>query len=138
MFAKKRKACQHSGSNPSLDRLEITQVKTVTALNAIATSQLSAPAGSQSVQSHDAQLKKVAHQFEAMFMTEMIRQTRPTDQAAGAFAPGRSQETWSVFMDQALGQAATVNGPAGDGSLRHAIEKAVRDADGHANQGKIK
>ena len=113
-------------------------MKNDTALNVIAPSPPLTGRGSSTIQSHDAQLKKVAHQFEAMFMTEMIRQTRPADQSAGAFAPGRSQETWNVFMDQALGQAATVNGPAGDGSLRHAIEKAVKDADSRSNQGQIK
>ena len=99
--------------------------------------QLSA-AGGRTGLTHDAQLKKVAHQFEAMFMTEMIRQARPSNQAAGAFAPGRSEESWSVFMDQALGQAAATNGPAGDGTLGRAIEKALHDAEGHATKGQIK
>ncbi len=88
-------------------------------------------------QTHDAQLKNVAHQFEAMFMTEMIRQARPSAQAAGAFAPGKSEETWRGFMDQALGQAVA-NSPTGDGGLRRAIEKAVRDADARSNPGQIK
>lgn len=71
-------------------------------------------------------------------MTEMIRHARPSNQAAGPFASGKSEETWSVFMDQALGQAAAANGPAGDGSLRRAIEKAVRDADARSIQGQSK
>ena len=69
-------------------------------------------------------------------MTEMLRHARPSPKAAGAFAPGQSEETWRVMMDQALGQAATTGGPAGDGSLRKAIEKALRDAD--APRGKEK
>lgn len=85
---------------------------------------------------HDARLKDAARQFEAVFMTEMLRHARPSPKASGAFAPGQSEETWRVMMDQALGQAATTGGPAGDGSLRKAIEKALRDAD--APRGKEK
>ncbi len=112
-------------------------MKNVTAPTMISpVQQLSAP-GADVGKTHDAQLKKVAHQFEAMFMTEMLRQARPSDKAAGAFAPGKSEETWRGFMDQALGQAAA-DSPAGAGSLRSAIEKAVRDADARANQGQVK
>jgi len=64
-----------------------------------------------------------------MFMTEMLRHARPANQAAGHFAHGRSEETWRVLMDQALGQVAATGGPAGDGGLRRAIEKSLRDAD---------
>jgi Rod binding domain-containing protein len=94
--------------------------------------------GDQAGRTHDTQLKKVAHQFEAMFMTEMIRNVRPSNQASGSFEGGKSEETWRVFMDQALGEAAATNGPAGDSGLRHAIEKAVRDADGHTSLGQVK
>ncbi len=80
-------------------------------------------------QRHDAQLKKVAQQFEATFMTEMIKCARPSNQAAGAFAGGKSEETWRSFMDQALGQAATSAGAAGDGGLRGSIEKSLRDTE---------
>lgn len=85
---------------------------------------------------HDARLKDAARQFEAVFMTEMLRHARPSPKAAGAFTPGQSEETWRVMMDQALGQAATTGGPAGDGSLRKAIEKALRDADSRAGKEK--
>ncbi len=112
-------------------------MKNITALTSIPTVQQPVAAGHVG-KAHDAQLKNVAHQFEAMFMTEMIRHARPTDQAAGAFAAGKPEETWRVFMDQALGQAAATNGPAGDGSLRRAIEKAVREADARSTQGQIK
>lgn len=85
---------------------------------------------------HDARLKDAARQFEAVFMTEMLRHARPSPKAAGPFAPGQSEETWRVMMDQALGQAATTGGPGGDGSLRKAIEKALRDADSRSGKEK--
>lgn len=88
--------------------------------------------------SRDAQLKKVAQQFEAMFMTEMIHCARPSNQASGPFAAGKSEETWQMFMDQALGQAASAKGPGGDQSLHKAIEKALREADSHFSQGHVK
>ena len=106
-----------------------TLMTSVTPLNGI---------GQRTGSARDAQLKKVAHQFEAMFMTEMVRNARPSNQASGAFEGGKSEETWRVFMDQALGEAAATNGPAGDAGLRRAIETAVRDADGHTSQGQIK
>ncbi len=112
-------------------------MKNITALPTVPAVQQLGAAGGQTGGTHDARLKNVAHQFEAMFMTEMIRQARPPNQAAGPFAAGKSEESWSVFMDQALGQAATVNGPAGDGSLRRAIEKALRDADAKSVKGQI-
>ena len=87
---------------------------------------------------HDARLKDAARQFEADFMTEMLRHARPSPKAAGAFAPGQSEETWRVMMDQALGQAATTGGPAGAGSLRQVIEKALRDAESPGGKGAVK
>lgn len=87
---------------------------------------------------HDARLKDAARQFEAVFMTEMLRHARPSPKASGAFAPGQSEETWRVMMDQALGQAATTGGPAGDGSLRKAIEKALRDANSRSGKGEVR
>ncbi len=112
-------------------------MKTITAPTMISSVRQLAAAGADVGKTHDAQLKKVAHQFEAMFMSEMIRQARPSAQAVGAFAPGKSEETWRGFMDQALGQAVA-DSPAGAGGLRSAIEKAVRDADARANQGQVK
>ncbi|MBV9829008.1 MAG: hypothetical protein JO001_25590 [Alphaproteobacteria bacterium] len=94
--------------------------------------------GSATETARNAQLKKVAQQFEAMFMTEMIHCARPANQASGPFAGGKSEETWQMFMDQALGQAASTNGPGGDQSLHKAIEKALRDADVHFSQGHVR
>jgi Rod binding domain-containing protein len=119
------------------DRSENTPVKNITAATMISSVQQPVAAGADVGKAHDAQLKKVAHQFEAMFMAEMIRHARPSGQAVGAFAPGKSEETWRGFMDQALGQAVA-DSPAGAGSLKSAIEKAVRDADARANQGQVK
>ncbi len=90
---------------------------------------IAAGVGARPATSHDARLKETARQFEAMFMTEMLRHARPENKASGAFAAGQGEGTWSVLMDQALGQAATASGPAGDGRLRQTIEKALRDAD---------
>jgi Rod binding domain-containing protein len=86
----------------------------------------------------DAQLKKVARQFEAMFMTEMVHCARPSNQASGVFSSGKSEDTWQMFMDQALGQAASSNGPGGDQSLHRAIVKALHDVDARAAQGTVK
>jgi hypothetical protein len=55
-------------------------------------------------------------------MTEMLRQARPPSHARGAFAPGDAEKSWSVFMDQALGEAAVAGG--GTGLARH-IERAL-------------
>lgn len=94
-------------------------------------------AASMDQDGNDARLKKTAHQFEAMFMTEMLRQALPADKAAGRFAAGNAEGAWKVLMDQALGQAAASNGPAGDRGLDEAIMKALRQAQGQttaANQ----
>ena len=97
-----------------------------------------APAAVPGKKARDAQLDKVARQFEAMFMTEMVHSARPANQAAGVFAGGKSEETWQTFMDQALGQAASANGPAGDQGLHRAIVKALHDVDARAAQGNSK
>jgi Rod binding domain-containing protein len=98
----------------------------------ISTSGLPGSADGRKVgQTHDAKLKDAAQKFEAAFMTEMIRLARPSAQAAGPFASGKSEETWRYFMDQALGQA-TVDGPGGDNGLRQSIEKALRAAERHS------
>jgi Rod binding domain-containing protein len=83
----------------------------------------------------DARLHATARQFEAMFMTEMIRMARPPSHAAGVFAPGHAEKTWQVFMDQALGQAAVAKGGTG---LTKEIEKAMRDAQGQGSKGSSK
>jgi hypothetical protein len=78
---------------------------------------------------HNARLKDAARQFEALFMTEMMRHARPDSKPSGPFSAGQAEGTWRTLMDQALGQAAAREGPAGDGRLRQAIEKSLRDAD---------
>lgn len=78
---------------------------------------------------HSARLKDAARQFEALFMTEMLRHARPDSKPSGPFAAGQAEGTWRTLMDQALGQAAAREGPAGDGRLRQAIEKSLRDAE---------
>ena len=112
--------------------LEVQDIGAISSILAGPLASTAAPAG----KSRDAQLDKVARQFEAMFMSEMIHCARPANEAAGAFAGGKSEATWQMFMDQALGQAAATNGPAGDQSLHEAIVKALREADSHYTQGK--
>jgi Rod binding domain-containing protein len=92
----------------------------------------SVPTASTGQDASDARLKQTAHQFEAMFMTEMLRQALPANKAAGRFAAGNAEGAWRVLMDQALGNAAATNGPAGDHSLDEAIQKALRQSQDHA------
>ena len=75
----------------------------------------------------DAKLHQAAQQFEAMFLGEMLRLTRPESKASGSFAEGQGEKSWQVFMNQALGQAATANDGSG---LEAAIEQAMRKAQG--------
>ena len=74
---------------------------------------------------NDAQLRSKAQEFEAMFLTEMLRLARPTTQPAGPFGGGFAEESWQMFMDQALGQAMAARGGTG---LEPAIEAALRRA----------
>jgi peptidoglycan hydrolase FlgJ len=80
----------------------------------------------------DARLHKVAKQFEAVFMSEMLRLARPPDKAAPGFGAGQEGGTWQVFMDQALGEAATAKGGTG---LAKQIEDALRRAQGGGQGG---
>jgi Rod binding domain-containing protein len=80
----------------------------------------------------DARLHATAKQFEAVFMTEMLRLARPPSHAAGPFATGHAEKSWQVFMDQALGEAATAKGGTG---LTGEIEKALRTAQSHHERG---
>lgn len=90
---------------------------------------LSAPSRGLGARGHggtaDAKLHKVAKDFEAVFLTEMLRLAKPPDKAAPGFSAGESGDTWQVFMDQALGQAAAVKGGTG---LTKQIEEALRRA----------
>jgi Rod binding domain-containing protein len=80
----------------------------------------------------DTRLHTTAKQFEAMFMSEMLRLARPPSHAAGPFATGYAEKSWQVFMDQALGEAATASGGTG---LADQIEKALRAAQGQSSSG---
>ena len=97
-----------------------------------------APGGSATTTSRiapdasDAKLRATAKQFESMFMSEMIRLARPPSHAAGRFATGNAEKTWQIFMDQALGEAATAHGGTG---LASQIEKALRAAQGKSSNG---
>ncbi len=112
-------------------------MKSVDALNMISAVQPPKTAVTVPANADDTKLKKVAHQFESMFMTEMIRQARPSDHAAGAFAADKSDSSWRYFMDQALGEAAATNGPAGDTGLDKAIMKSLHDAAARSSQGQV-
>ena len=79
-------------------------------------------AGAAQPTGRPAKMHHVAQQFEAMFMTEMLRMAHPSSQASGVFAAGVGETTWRGFMDQALGQALAANGHTG---LTSVIEKAL-------------
>ncbi|CAH2605609.1 conserved protein of unknown function (plasmid) [Rhodovastum atsumiense] len=70
----------------------------------------------------DKRLHETARQFEAVFMTEMLRQARPPSKPHGPFATGSAEKSWQVFMDQALGDAAVASGGTG---LAREIERAL-------------
>jgi flagellar protein FlgJ len=76
--------------------------------------------------SDPAKLHRVAKQFEAMFMTEMLRQAHPKSHAAGKFRTGEGEEAMQPFMDQALGDAVASRGN-GTG-LAKSIERALAAA----------
>jgi flagellar protein FlgJ len=72
---------------------------------------------------NEALLRRKAQEFEAMYLTEMLRLARPTSQPAGPFGGGFAEESWRMFMDQALGQAMAAQGGA---ALQPAIEAVLR------------
>jgi hypothetical protein len=84
--------------------------------------------GTSKADQGDRRLRETAHQFESMFMTEMLRHARPDPKTTGRFAGGAGEGAWRVLMDQALGEAASTGGPAGDRGLGQAIVKSLRDA----------
>jgi peptidoglycan hydrolase FlgJ len=69
-----------------------------------------------------ARVHKVATQFEAMFMTEMLHQAHGKSHAAGVFRTGEGESTMQPFMDQAFGDAAASRGGAG---IAKSIEKLL-------------
>ncbi len=60
-----------------------------------------------------ARIHRVAKQFEAMFMTEMLHQAHSKSHAAGVFRTGEGESTMQPFMDQALGDAMASHGGTG-------------------------
>jgi Rod binding domain-containing protein len=86
---------------------------------------LNAPPGTASPASAQGKMHRVAKQFEAMFMTEMLRQAHPKSQATGAFRTGIGESNMQPFMDQALGDAVAARGGTG---LTRVIERALNAA----------
>jgi flagellar protein FlgJ len=70
-------------------------------------------------------LHRVARQFEAMFMTEMIHQANPKPPTTGTFRAGIGETSMRPFMDQALGDAVAARGGSG---LAKAIERSLTAA----------
>jgi peptidoglycan hydrolase FlgJ len=62
---------------------------------------------------NQARVHRVAKQFEAMFMTEMLHQAHSQSHAVGVFRTGTGESTMQPFMDQALGDAVASRGGAG-------------------------
>jgi Rod binding domain-containing protein len=60
-----------------------------------------------------AKVHKVAKQFEAMVMTEMLHQAHNKSHAVGVFRTGEAESTMQPFMDQALGDAVASRGSTG-------------------------
>jgi flagellar protein FlgJ len=69
-----------------------------------------------------AKLHRVAKQFEAMFMAEMLHQAHPKPQTKGMFRTGAGEDSMQPFMDQALGDAVAAHGGTG---LAKSIERAL-------------
>ena len=92
-----------------------------------------ASAAPPSAASQQAKLHRVAKQFEAMFMTEMVHQMHPKPQSTGMFRAGIGESAMQPFMDQALGDAVASRGGSG---LTPAIERALNAAAAAAKGGK--
>ena len=69
-----------------------------------------------------AKVHKVARQFEAMFMTEMLHQAHSKPHAAGVFRTGEGESMMQPFMDQALGDAVASRGGTG---IAQSIERLL-------------
>jgi Rod binding domain-containing protein len=69
-----------------------------------------------------AKVHKVARQFEAMFMTEMLHQAHSKSHAVGVFRTGEGERTMQPFMDQALGDAVASRGGTG---IAQSIERLL-------------
>jgi flagellar protein FlgJ len=89
---------------------------TLSAAQAIA----AVPANGTSAQA--AKVHRVAKQFEAMFMTEMLHQSHGKSRATGVFRAGEGETAMQPFMDQALGDAMASRGGTG---LAQSIEQVL-------------
>jgi peptidoglycan hydrolase FlgJ len=69
-----------------------------------------------------AKVQKVAKQFEAMFMAEMLHQAHSKSHAVGVFRTGESESMMQPFMDQALGDAVAARGGTG---IAQSIERLL-------------
>lgn len=69
-----------------------------------------------------AKIHRVAKQFEAMFMTEMLHQAHAKSHAAGVFRTGEGESAMQPFMDQALGDAVASRGGTG---IARSIERLL-------------
>ena len=87
--------------------------------------QAAAPSGLAGTTPDQAKLHRVAKQFEAMFMTEMVHQMHPKPQSTGTFRAGLGETAMQPFMDQALGDAIASRDAA---DLAPAIERALNAA----------
>jgi Rod binding domain-containing protein len=80
---------------------------------------------------NQARTHRVATQFEAMFMTEMLHQAHGKSHAVGVFRTGSGEDTMRPFMDQALGDAiASRHGTGIAQSIERALNKPVAGKDG--------
>jgi peptidoglycan hydrolase FlgJ len=82
-------------------------------------------ATSAAADGNDPKLHRVAQRFEAMFLGEMIRLSRPKPDAASPFGSGAGEQLWGSFMNEALGKALAAEGGTG---LAKQIEAALARA----------
>jgi peptidoglycan hydrolase FlgJ len=69
-----------------------------------------------------AKFHRIAQQFEAMFMSEMLHQAHSKSKTTGMFRTGSGENAMQPFMDQALGDAVAAHGATG---LAKSIERAL-------------
>jgi peptidoglycan hydrolase FlgJ len=100
----------------SLSSTNIVQVPAASAASTIGIGTSGASGGNQ------ARAHRVAKQFEAMFMTEMLHQAHSKSHAVGVFRTGSGESTMQPFMDQALGDAVASRGGTG---IAQSIERLL-------------
>jgi len=88
----------------------------------VAQASAAAPHAGSGGTTNQAKVHRVAKQFEAMFMTEMLHQAHSKSHAAGVFRTGDGENAMQPFMDQALGDAVAARGGAG---IAKSIEKLL-------------